>query len=158
MVTPNPPLIRSQLGGSPHVKQGEANHPPPAILFQQQPRGDRTTTGLGVPETCAVLRRRYPDRQWAVCGFQAADIPKADLVVASDVIEHPAPPDELLRFVARLDRHCHTGERNRVARLDRRMFGLAYSSAYIQHARPADPIPAGRRGPSRDVNERRRIS
>ena len=64
---------------------------------------DRTTTGVDVPETCANLRQRYPDRRWTPCDFHASDIPKADLVIASDVIEHLVDPDELLRYIVRID-------------------------------------------------------
>jgi SAM-dependent methyltransferase len=63
---------------------------------------DRGTIGLDVPETCALLRKRYPERQWAVSDFSAANPPKADLVIASDVIEHLPDPDALLQYIDRI--------------------------------------------------------
>lgn len=63
---------------------------------------DRSTIGLDVEATCAVLRRRYPGKQWRVSDFKAANVPKADLVIASDVIEHLGDPDEMLEFIRRI--------------------------------------------------------
>jgi hypothetical protein len=60
---------------------------------------DDTTIGVDVAETCALLQKRYPDRQWGISDFSAAKTPKADLVIASDVIEHLADPDALLHFL-----------------------------------------------------------
>ena len=63
---------------------------------------DYETIGIDVPETCAVLRKRYPGRQWAVSDFSATTVPKADLVIASDVIEHLPDPDSLLQYILRI--------------------------------------------------------
>jgi SAM-dependent methyltransferase len=63
---------------------------------------EHTTIGLDVPETCAVLQRRYPERQWGVSDFRALPVPQAELAIASDVIEHLADPDELLDFIQRI--------------------------------------------------------
>jgi ubiquinone/menaquinone biosynthesis C-methylase UbiE len=63
---------------------------------------DRMTIGLDVEATCAVLRRRHPNRRWSVCDFHAYQIPKGDLVIASDVIEHLAHPNEMLEFIQRI--------------------------------------------------------
>ena len=63
---------------------------------------DRTTIGVDVAETCARLQKRYPKRRWAISDFSATVTPKADLVIASDVIEHLADPDELLDFIVRV--------------------------------------------------------
>jgi SAM-dependent methyltransferase len=57
------------------------------------------TIGVDVPETCAVLQKRYPTRQWAVSDFSATTMPRADLVIASDVIEHVPDPDALLQYI-----------------------------------------------------------
>lgn len=62
---------------------------------------DRTTVGLDVAETCKVLQKRYPDRQWATADFSSAEPVRADLVIASDVIEHLVDPDALLSYIAR---------------------------------------------------------
>ena len=64
---------------------------------------DRQTIGLDVEKTCAALRRRYPGRQWQVADFRATAVPAADLVIASDVIEHVADPDEMLEYILRID-------------------------------------------------------
>lgn len=61
-----------------------------------------TTIGVDVLQTCAVLRKRYPNRQWAVSEFTAATTPRADLVIASDVIEHVPEPDALLQYILRI--------------------------------------------------------
>jgi SAM-dependent methyltransferase len=63
---------------------------------------NQTTIGVDVAETCALLQRRYPDRQWTISDFSAAKTPKADLVIASDVIEHLADPDALLQYIVRI--------------------------------------------------------
>jgi 2-polyprenyl-3-methyl-5-hydroxy-6-metoxy-1,4-benzoquinol methylase len=63
---------------------------------------DRETIGLDVEKTCVVLRRRYPERRWQVCDFLSADVPKAELVIASDVIEHLADPNQMLEFIQRI--------------------------------------------------------
>jgi SAM-dependent methyltransferase len=63
---------------------------------------DRKTVGIDVAETCAVLRKRHPDREWAVSDFSASITPKADLVIVSDVIEHVPDPDALLQYILRI--------------------------------------------------------
>jgi len=60
------------------------------------------TIGIDVPETCAVLRKRHPNRQWEISDFSSATTPKADLVIASDVIEHLPDPDALLHYILRI--------------------------------------------------------
>ena len=60
-----------------------------------------TTIGSDVPETLRWLKKRYPDREWIASDFSSAG-PKADLVIASDVIEHLADPDELLDYISRI--------------------------------------------------------
>jgi len=64
--------------------------------------GDRKTIGVDVAETCAVLEKRHPSRDWAVSDFTAETTPKADLVIASDVIEHVPDPDALLQYILRI--------------------------------------------------------
>ena len=34
--------------------------------------------------------------------FSQNDVPKADLVIASDVVEHLVDPDEMLQFISRI--------------------------------------------------------
>jgi SAM-dependent methyltransferase len=63
---------------------------------------DRETIGIDVAETCALLKKRYPGRQWAISDFDAARAFEADLVIASDVIEHLADPDALLQYIVRV--------------------------------------------------------
>jgi SAM-dependent methyltransferase len=60
------------------------------------------TIGVDVPQTCAVLQKRYPNQQWEVSDFSAATTPKADLVIVSDVIEHVPDPDALLQYIFRI--------------------------------------------------------
>lgn len=63
---------------------------------------NHATIGIDVAETCSVLRKRYPNRQWAVSDFSSPATPKADLVIASDVIEHLPEPDVLLEYILRI--------------------------------------------------------
>ena len=64
--------------------------------------GDRTTIGLDVEETCKVLRSRFPGRRWMVSDLKGV-APEADLVIASDVIEHVLHPDRMLEFILRMN-------------------------------------------------------
>lgn len=61
--------------------------------------GEFDTTGIDVPETIAVLKERYPDRKWLSENFETLSLPKADLVICSDVVEHVENPDSLMRFL-----------------------------------------------------------
>ena len=61
--------------------------------------GEYDTTGIDVPETLNVLKARYPGRKWLSASFDDTGLPKADLVICSDVIEHVEDPDALMRFV-----------------------------------------------------------
>jgi SAM-dependent methyltransferase len=63
---------------------------------------DCKTIGLDVPDTCAQLRRRYPLRTWVEADFGFNPGITADLVIASDVIEHLVNPDELMSYIAQL--------------------------------------------------------
>jgi len=60
--------------------------------------GQYDTTGIDLPETIEVVRKRYPDRKWLSASFDDR-LPKADLVICSDVIEHVPDPDALMRFL-----------------------------------------------------------
>jgi SAM-dependent methyltransferase len=60
---------------------------------------DRVTLGVDVEETCTRLQKRSPDRQWAISDFSSDNTPRADLVIASDVIEHLPNPDFLLQYI-----------------------------------------------------------
>lgn len=64
--------------------------------------GEYETTGLDLPQTIERVRRTYPDRNWIAGSFENARVPKADLVICSDVIEHVADPDALMRFLVGL--------------------------------------------------------
>jgi SAM-dependent methyltransferase len=61
--------------------------------------GEYDTTGFDVPKTIDVVKARYPDRKWLSPCFNDISLPKADLVICADVIEHVDDPDSLLRFV-----------------------------------------------------------
>lgn len=63
---------------------------------------NRETVGLDIPETCAVLSARYPDRKWLACDFSNPPRISADLVIAADVIEHLPEPDPLLDLIERI--------------------------------------------------------
>jgi SAM-dependent methyltransferase len=61
------------------------------------------TVGYDVPETVQFLKGKYPERAWHSVPFETRGLPKPDLVVSSDVIEHVPNPDALLGFIAGLD-------------------------------------------------------
>jgi SAM-dependent methyltransferase len=63
---------------------------------------NHATIGVDVHETCALLRKRYPSRQWTVSEFSDTTTSKADLVIASDVIEHVPDPDAFLQYILRI--------------------------------------------------------
>jgi GR25 family glycosyltransferase involved in LPS biosynthesis/2-polyprenyl-3-methyl-5-hydroxy-6-metoxy-1,4-benzoquinol methylase len=63
--------------------------------------GQYDTTGFDVPETVAYLKKTYPDRKW-FAGTEARGLPKADLVICADVLEHVLDPDQLLDFIGRI--------------------------------------------------------
>jgi hypothetical protein len=82
------------------------------------------TIGVEVPETVAWLERRYPRHTWLVEDLRRPSSVRADMVIASDIIEHLADPDLLLSYIASMeprlivlstpDRHllldgCHNG-------------------------------------------------
>ena len=77
--------------------------------------GQHHTIGFDVPSTVEHLRTQYPDREWKSAPFSARDIPPADMVICSDVIEHVPDPDALLGFVGGLAKRLmvfSTPERN----------------------------------------------
>jgi SAM-dependent methyltransferase len=63
------------------------------------------TLGVDLPETVHVLERRYPSRRWMAVDLERETMLRfrADLIIASDIIEHLADPDVLLRFLADCD-------------------------------------------------------
>jgi SAM-dependent methyltransferase len=61
--------------------------------------GEYDTTGIDLPQTIDVIKARYPDRKWLSASFDNASLPKSDLVICSDVIEHVDDPDALMRFI-----------------------------------------------------------
>ena len=61
--------------------------------------GDYDTTGFEVPRTLEYLRRRYPHRKWAEVSFSDRNLPRADIVICSDVVEHVPDPDALMNFL-----------------------------------------------------------
>jgi len=64
--------------------------------------GQYNTLGLEIGPTLDFVRKKYPDRRWAMSDFDAGDRPEADLVVCADVIEHLSAPDALLAFIKRI--------------------------------------------------------
>jgi SAM-dependent methyltransferase len=66
------------------------------------PSPEFRTIGVDLPQTVDFLRGRYPDREWLAVDLEREDMLRfrADLIIASDIIEHLADPDLLLRFLA----------------------------------------------------------
>jgi SAM-dependent methyltransferase len=65
--------------------------------------GNFYTIGFDVAETVEFLQTKYPQRQWRVISFEDYEIPKPDLVICADVIEHVDDPDRLTEFICRLN-------------------------------------------------------
>ena len=66
--------------------------------------GEFDTTGIDLPQTIETVRQRYPDRKWIAGSFEELQLSPADVVICSDVIEHVADPDALMRFICRSSR------------------------------------------------------
>lgn len=67
--------------------------------------GEFETTGVDLAPTIEHVRRHYPDRNWVDGSFENIELPKADLVICADVLEHVADPDALMHFIVRHTRH-----------------------------------------------------
>lgn len=77
--------------------------------------GDLETLGLDLEPTVALLKKRYPERQWEVCDFGKPPDFRPDMVICADVIEHIPRPENLIRFIQSMrPRHVviSTPERN----------------------------------------------
>lgn len=60
------------------------------------------TVGYDLELTVNFLRKKYPKNVWVVSNFN--DKPqKADLVICADVIEHVDNPDDLMRFIMKMN-------------------------------------------------------
>lgn len=66
--------------------------------------GQFDTTGVDLPETIDRVKQLYPGRKWIPGPFDKVELPKADMVICADVIEHVADPDALMRFLVRSSR------------------------------------------------------
>lgn len=63
---------------------------------------NRRTIGIETPQTCAYLRKRWPDRIWMESNYDRLAPFPVDLAIAADVIEHLENPDDLIRYLQRL--------------------------------------------------------
>lgn len=61
--------------------------------------GEFDTTGIDLPQNIGWVSRTYPGRKWIASSFEAVELPKADLVICADVIEHVEDPDLLMHFI-----------------------------------------------------------
>lgn len=61
--------------------------------------GQYDTTGFDLEETVKFLKEKYPQRNWQTVQFSDRNVPPAELVICSDVIEHVLDPDSLLSFL-----------------------------------------------------------
>ena len=61
--------------------------------------GEYDTIGIDLPQTIDVVKTRYSDRKWLTASFDDTNLPNADLVICSDVIEHVDDPDALMHFI-----------------------------------------------------------
>jgi SAM-dependent methyltransferase len=66
--------------------------------------GEFDTTGIDLSQTIQQVRQVYPDRKWISGSFDELELPPADVVICSDVVEHVADPDALMSFLARTTR------------------------------------------------------
>ena len=102
------------------------------------------TIGVDVPKTCEYLRTKYPDRLWVDWNCEIVPPMRVDLVIAADVIEHLVNPDELLKYIQKLqpkyavistpDRNlfryaCHNGPPTNPAHI--REWSFAEFDAYL---------------------------
>ena len=60
------------------------------------------TLGLELKENLKFLRKKYPERKWALSDFDSEKKFKADVVICSDVIEHLVDPNLLIDFIKRI--------------------------------------------------------
>ena len=65
--------------------------------------GGCSTIGLDVDKTCITLKKIYPHLTWMVLDLNNPPNFRADLVIASDIIEHLLEPDKLLSYIAELN-------------------------------------------------------
>lgn len=61
---------------------------------------DVRTLGLDLEPNFSFVCEKWPNREWGV-GDLSATVAGFDLLIASDIIEHLADPDELLGFIER---------------------------------------------------------
>jgi SAM-dependent methyltransferase len=64
--------------------------------------GDFDCVGFDLEPTVSFLRANYPDHTWKVADLQATDVPPADLIICSDVIEHVPDPNQIVHFIKRV--------------------------------------------------------
>jgi hypothetical protein len=67
--------------------------------------GEFETLGVDLPQTIDRVREIYPDRQWLGGSFEELRIPRHEVVICADVVEHVADPHALLQFVASTATH-----------------------------------------------------
>ncbi|NOY68269.1 MAG: class I SAM-dependent methyltransferase [Deltaproteobacteria bacterium] len=59
--------------------------------------------GLEIPPTLDFVKKKYPGRRWELCDFTSPPKDAFDLAICVDVIEHLVDPDELMRFLSRIE-------------------------------------------------------
>ncbi len=65
--------------------------------------GDYETLGLERPPALDHLRETYPERRWQLADFDDVPPGSFDMALSIDVIEHLLDPDELLRYLLKVD-------------------------------------------------------
>jgi hypothetical protein len=93
----------------------------------------RHLIGVDVPPTVAWLAHQYPTFTWRVEDFSKPSTIKADLVIASDIIEHLLEPNLLLRYIMSIEPQLivlSTPERNLL--LNGRHFGPPGNPAHVR--------------------------
>ena len=68
--------------------------------------GEFDTLGVDLPETIDRVRDKYPNRQWLAGSFDRLRVPKHDIVICADVVEHVADPCALMEFVVSIATHA----------------------------------------------------
>ena len=61
--------------------------------------GEFETIGLDLPHVIERAREQYPTRTWHSGSFENLELPRGDLVICADVIEHVGDPDALMCFL-----------------------------------------------------------
>lgn len=64
---------------------------------------DRDVIGWELPPALGFLQQEYPSGHWELSDLSRLDVPRVELVLCCDVVEHLLDPESLMRCLARFD-------------------------------------------------------